>query len=643
MKKILPLFIVLSYAITTYSQAPQRLNYQAIVRNASGQPVAAGTVVSLRFTIHDGSANGSPEFTETQTDTVNQFGLATVQIGASNNLSGVNWSSGSKYLEVELDPAGGSNFTDMGTSQLISVPYALFAANSNPGPQGPTGIAGNNGNTGPTGPSGAAGVTGAGTTGATGVTGAQGLAGITGATGATGAGIAGPTGATGSPGAQGVTGATGAQGVTGATGAGATGPTGVTGAAGTSLNAWNLTGNTGTIYGTNFVGTADDQSLMFKVNGAIAGRIEDATSNSATSLGYQALNANTGTGNTALGYHALLSNTGGTYNTAIGYAANAGTNLTNATAIGANAVVSESNALVLGGTGANAVSVGIGTASPIVSLDVASLDSIAGNFTNSAGNGTAIRATVNGAWGGCGLQATVSVPGNGAIGYGVLTSAQHTDGGWIYGTNSTGTIAGSGGFAYGTYSEGDITGGGGYIYGVYGTSAAGIGGFSFGVYGDATGASVEYGVYGTIADTTDNYAGYFAGNVFTTGAYQPSDRKLKSDIQPLTGALGIINRLNPSTYTYRTEEYRQMHLPAGKQYGLIVDEVADVIPGAVKKSVQPPTFEMNHGKAGKELTPAIEFNAVNYTEMIPILIAGMKEQQQTIEALKREIEELKKK
>jgi hypothetical protein len=649
MKKLLPLLLILATITITHAQAPNRINYQAIVRNSSGQPVIAGTVVALRFTIHDGSAIGTTEFTETQTDTVNQFGLAIVQIGASNNLSAVNWSSGAKYLEVELDPTGGSNFTNMGTSQLVSVPYALFAANSAPGPQGPTGAAGNNGNngnTGATGPTGPIGTTGAGATGLTGATGIGG--GATGATGASGApGITGPTGTAGGQGIQGATGptgATGTPGLAGATGAGTTGPTGPTG---TALNAWNITGNSGTTYGTNYLGTADNQSLMFKVNGVLAGRIEDSSSYSSSALGYQALNSNSAIGNTAIGYRALLNNTTGSYNTAIGYGADAGAGLTNATAIGAHSVVSESNALILGGTGANAVNVGIGLSNPGVSLDVLSNDTVAGRFVVNQGGGTALYAICSGSYGGYALQAININPGGGALSYGVRTIAQNgtSGGGYVWGTYSSGTVNAAGGFAYGVQAFGTIVQGGGYAYGLYGVSKSVTNdGFSMGVYGEADSAAAMYGIYGIVQPGNPSaYAGYFSGNVYTTGAYQPSDRKLKNDVQPLTGALGIIERLNPSTYTYKTDEYRQMNLPEGMQYGLIVDEVEPVIPGAIKKTTQPPTFEMVDGKQGKQLTPAVEFSALNYTEMIPILIAGMKEQQQAIEELKREIEELKKK
>ena len=241
------------------AQAPLKMNYQAVVRSSSGQIVGT-TAVALRFTIHDVTANGAVVYQEVIHDTTNQFGLANVQIGTNGNLGGVDWSTGGKFLQVETDVNNTGTYTDMGTSPLISVPYALFAANSlagPQGPQGPQGIQGTAGSAGATGPTGATGTTGAGVQGPTGPTGAtgagggatgpqgptgatgqNGLTGPTGNTGATGAGIQGSTGATGATGAtgiglQGVTGSTGATGATGTTGNdGAPGATGVTGATG---------------------------------------------------------------------------------------------------------------------------------------------------------------------------------------------------------------------------------------------------------------------------------------------------------------------------------------------------------------------------------------------------------------------------
>jgi Collagen triple helix repeat (20 copies) len=207
-----------------HAQAPQLVNYQAVVRNSAGNPVANGTVVSLKFSIHDLTESGAVVFTEQQHDTVNEFGLVNTQIGKVSSLSIVNWSTGAKYLEVDLDVAGGTNFTPMGNAQLVSVPYALFAGNSQPGPSGPTG---SKGVTGATGVAGNAGPTGpSGTNGSAGIAGPTGPAGATGSAG-TGGGATGPTGVTGSNGAQGPTGAPGSNGATGITG-----PTGNDGAPG---------------------------------------------------------------------------------------------------------------------------------------------------------------------------------------------------------------------------------------------------------------------------------------------------------------------------------------------------------------------------------------------------------------------------
>lgn len=227
------------------AQAPGKMNYQAVVRNSSGQTVASGTAVKLRFTIHDGTANGTAVYNEVISATANQFGLVSVEIGTGGNLGIVNWGGGAKFLQVEVDINNSGTYSDMGTSQLLSVPYALYAANSAPGPQGPQGVtgpqglqgtpgtAGAPGSTGVPGPQGATGPTGATGAGggATGPTGPQGIQGVAGTNGATG--VQGPTGPAGVAGAQGTAGATGAQGVTGATGpTGAQGIQGVAGAPG---------------------------------------------------------------------------------------------------------------------------------------------------------------------------------------------------------------------------------------------------------------------------------------------------------------------------------------------------------------------------------------------------------------------------
>jgi hypothetical protein len=116
--------------VLTVAQVPQAVNYQAVAHNSSGA-ILTSQHISIRFSIHDGSASATIVFQETDTATTNQFGLFAKAVGIGNvtmgSFSGINWSTGNKYLQIELDPTGGNNFTDMGTMELLSVPYAFYA------------------------------------------------------------------------------------------------------------------------------------------------------------------------------------------------------------------------------------------------------------------------------------------------------------------------------------------------------------------------------------------------------------------------------------------------------------------------------------------------------------------------------------
>jgi hypothetical protein len=247
-KSLLLQVIFLLFNLILMAQSPQQLNYQEVVRNAAGTPLSNGTLVGLQFQIHDSTATGTVIYRESSQATTNQFGLITYAIGTNASLAAIQWGVGQKWLQVLIDPTGGTNYVDMGTTQLLSVPYALFAANSAPGAQGPTGLQGIQGATGPQGVTGHNGTNGV--TGATGPIGNTGPAAV-GATGPAGnTGATGPQGVTGNNGANGAIGATGAPGNTGAAGVGATGPAGNTGATGPqgvtgNDGATGLTGNTG--------------------------------------------------------------------------------------------------------------------------------------------------------------------------------------------------------------------------------------------------------------------------------------------------------------------------------------------------------------------------------------------------------------
>ena len=129
--------------------------------------------------------------------------------------------------------------------------------------------------------------------------------------------------------------------------------------------------------------------------------------------------------------------------------------------------------------------------------------------------------------------------------------------------------------------------------------------------------------------TTAGYAGYFSGNVYCSGAYLPSDEKLKENIQPLNNGLDKIMKLDVKTFNFRTTEFPELNLPADKQNGFIAQNLESVFPELVK---------LNPSK--KEQPTA--FKAVNYTGIIPVLAEAIQEQQKQMEAKDKRIDNLQK-
>jgi hypothetical protein len=241
---------------SVFAQAPQKMSYQAVIRNSSNVLITS-TTVGMQISILKGSSNGTPVYVETQKPSTNANALVSLEIGTGTVISGtfatINWATGPYFIKTETDPTGGTAYTIAGINELMSVPYALFSANGTPGatgPQGANGATGVTGSIGLTGAAGAIGLTGAiGPTGATGPAGAQGIAGTNGTNGAVGVtGTIGLTGLGGPAGPQGIQGLTGTNGATGVTGSiGLTGAAGATGPQGTAGNdgAAGATGTTG--------------------------------------------------------------------------------------------------------------------------------------------------------------------------------------------------------------------------------------------------------------------------------------------------------------------------------------------------------------------------------------------------------------
>jgi uncharacterized protein (TIGR02145 family) len=123
------LFIL--FPLFVFSQAPQKINFQSILRNTSGE-VVANKNVSLKISILSGSINGISVYTESHNKITDASGLISLKIGTGTILSGVfgniNWGNIAHYLKLEADFNGGSNFVMLGTQELMSVPYALYAS-----------------------------------------------------------------------------------------------------------------------------------------------------------------------------------------------------------------------------------------------------------------------------------------------------------------------------------------------------------------------------------------------------------------------------------------------------------------------------------------------------------------------------------
>jgi hypothetical protein len=413
--------------VSILAQTPEKMSYQVILRDASNV-LLTNQEVGMQISILQTTITGTAVYVETQTKTTNINGLLSLEIGtgtSSDDFSAIDWSAGPYFIKTETDPNGGSRYIITGTSQLMSVPFAMYAKTSGsatPGPQGESGAQGTNGIPGIQGEPGATGATGVdGTNGSNGAKGDQGIQGATGAAGTNGAtGVVGADGAVGTngtngakgdkgePGANGATGAVGADGAVGTNGAkgatgedGAAGPKGPDGIPGvgiaqtlsftsnnlelsddggsvdlTAFIGWGLTGNIGTsgstgtsgVDGSNFIGTTDDTPFNIKVNNEKSGRI---TSAGDTFLGYQA-----GDYNGSIPLKALIPEGGlpdVSNRTAIGAYAQVTENFSsaigsntivlaaNATAIGYGAQVSENNTIQLGNEAVTAVQLGVET------------------------------------------------------------------------------------------------------------------------------------------------------------------------------------------------------------------------------------------------------------------------------------------
>ncbi len=128
MKRLYSLIILVLFSVVVAAQSPELINYQAVVRNNNGTPVK-NTEVKIQFIVLQSAIDGTVVYSEEQTTTTNEFGLISLKIGEGTASEGafenIDWGEGSYFLNVKVDL--GNGYTDMGTQQLLSVPYALYA------------------------------------------------------------------------------------------------------------------------------------------------------------------------------------------------------------------------------------------------------------------------------------------------------------------------------------------------------------------------------------------------------------------------------------------------------------------------------------------------------------------------------------
>lgn len=502
MKKLLLNALLVLAGFAAQAQAPAKFNYQGIARAGSGLPLAS-QAISMRISIVDGTPTGTVVYAETQSATTNAYGLYNVAIGSGTVVTGtmasVNWSSGNKYIKVELDPAGGTSYTDLGTTQLLSVPFAMYAANSAAGPVGPAGPAG------PTGP--------------------QGPAGATGATGATGA--AGPQGPTGP--------------------AGATGPAGSANISGTTNTIVKFTGATtggnsqitddGTSVGVN--ATLSPNIKFYVVGGAIGntirGTLVGTPSTSIATAGSIYGESTTGIGVIGVsgsqnGVYGLSTGTlGGT----VGVATGTGNGIWGV-ATGAGVAGFFDGGVTGRGIVVSTGSSGFGTSTPTGRLyvtqpatPVPAIDTFPAIFGYSYTSQGCLKGGVYGSYNGSNYG--VGVEGTGYNGVtnqdaNTIFGVGNQDLGMYGSANTAGvmgaSVGGIGVVGYNKNASFAATTGIGNTYGVYGNAQT---------VGGATVPNVRYGVYGFASGATTNYAGYFSGNVQITGSIAKGSGTFKID------------------------------------------------------------------------------------------------------------------
>lgn len=223
--------------------------------------------------------------------------------------------------------------------------------------------------------------------------------------------------------------------------------------------------------------------------------------------------------------------------------------------------------------------------------------------------------------------------------YGVVGTSAYIG---TYGSGTSYGLYGSGG-TYGSYSYGSS-------YGVYGQTGSGTGGYFYassgnGIWTNNNGGSVSSGLYGAVIQS----------NIYNYGGlYGPSDKNLKKNIEDFGDAMSIINKLKPKNYEYKNDgNLSSLNLPKGTHYGLIAQDLEQVLPNLVAKgpAITDNSQEVANPAAGAKIPinnqhtstvipqskESVSYKGVNYIELIPIMIKGMQELSKQNDDLKTQV------
>lgn len=504
-------------ASVVLAQTPQQINYQTVVRNSSGELIT-GQSVGIELSILQGSASGNAVYTETHTITTNDFGMVNLKLGggtSNDDMMNIDWSGDSYFLAVGLDINGGSSYTAMGTSELVSVPYALMAYRSENDSVNDADADPNN----------------------------------------------------------------------------------------ELISSAQLNGNDLEITDAGGTTTVDMTALLEDDDADPANEIQTLSL-----LGDQ-LSLTSG-GSVTFPYDSSYWQ------------------------IDADTIYTMDEHVAIGANSANA--------RLYVYTDGSSTNSSIEAVAEAPGFNRAIIGRVY-------SKDANTVNQFGVVGIAQVAPGESTGGSnWHYGVDGESYINNTASSNVGLNGNADGLGVNNYgvrgnsgdsanvrNYGGYFSTSGQDDNFNIGVLSIADGSHIgtNYAFYGIASNAGINYAGFFAGDVNVTGTFtNPSDRMLKTDIEPYSGALKTVKQIGTFNYQYKVGEYDHMHLPKGPQIGFIAQDLEKVLPNLISEQKAPSNAATD--SAISDVSPEnafTTFKGVNYIGMIPVLTQAINEQQTLIE------------